>query len=90
MVRRTPAPAPSDFTVHIPDEINERLDRCRDSVGIAMRARLQTVALAASKSPVEPRLGTPLRFYVAENVRIDYKVDTEALQVSVVSLRTDH
>jgi len=90
MVRRTSAPVPSDFTVHIPAEINERLDRCRDSVGIAMRARLQNVAAAAGKTPAASRLGTPMRFYVAENVRIDYTVDTEAQTVSVIGLRTDH
>jgi hypothetical protein len=55
-----------------------------------MRARLQTVAVAAGKNPPASRLGTPMRFYVAENVRIDYTVDTEAQTVSVLALRTDH
>jgi len=91
MVRRTtPVLVPSDFTVHIPAEIEERLDKCRDSVGVAMRARLQTVAVAAGKSPVAPQLGTPMRFYVAENVRIDYTVDVEAQTVSVLGLRAEH
>ncbi len=90
MVRKSPVPVPSDYTVHIPAEINERLERCRDSVGVALRARLQTVAVAAGNSSAASRQGTPMRFYVSENVRMEYKVDAEAQTVSVVGLRTDH
>ncbi len=90
MVRKAPAVASSEFTIHIPTELEERLDKCRDSVGVAMRARLQTVADAAAKVPEAPQMGNPLRFYVAENVRMDYKVDPQAQTVSVLGLRTEN
>jgi hypothetical protein len=88
MVRRTPVLVPSEFTVLIPAEIEERLDQCRDSVGEAMRARLKTVAASAGKNPALTPAGPPQRFYVAENMRIDYQIDNEKQTVSVLGLRT--
>ena len=84
--RKSAAP---DYAVSMPAELKLRLDACRDSARDAIQQRLQQVASSASAMAAPPRLGSSYRFYIAENVRVAYQVDSDARTVTVLELRAE-
>ena len=80
----------TEYGLHISDEIEKRVLRCRASVRDAIRTRLRQIAIGAGKArrrvkalaPGEP----PLRFYVYEGYRIAYQLDAASRRVVVLDL----
>ena len=82
-----------EYTLHIPDEIERQLDRCRIPLRDSIRKRLDEIVKDASSRPVKgkPSLlkGPPQRFYVFEGYRVSYQVNQVTRRVVVVKLRAE-
>jgi mRNA-degrading endonuclease RelE of RelBE toxin-antitoxin system len=85
-----PTPPRAVYALRFSSETERRFLRCRASVRSAIRERLESIALAATKpgrrakqpGPNEP----PLRFYVYEGYRVVYQVDQATRRVIVLDL----
>jgi mRNA-degrading endonuclease RelE of RelBE toxin-antitoxin system len=91
---RGPLAAPTGYGLHIPDEIERRLRRCRSSIRQAIRTRLQTIAAAETAKRAGHRRkaqlsGPPLRFYSSESYRVSYEIDRHRRKVVVLDLRKE-
>jgi hypothetical protein len=85
---------PRDYQLHIPEEIERRLRRCRSSIRQAIHSRLAKIAKAeATKLPLHRRRlvppNPPLRFYASESYRISYHIDRLRRTVVVLALRKE-
>jgi hypothetical protein len=80
----------TEYGLHISDELEKRILRCRVSVRDAIRKRLREIAVGAGKArarakalaPKEP----PLRFYVNEEHRVVYQLDTSSRRVVLLDI----
>ncbi len=80
----------SEYGLHIPDELAQRMLRCRAPVRDAIRERLRQIAIGAGKArqrvkAVAPR-EPPLRFYVYEGYKIAYQLDAADRRVVVLDI----
>jgi hypothetical protein len=86
---RTKAVTP-EYGLHISDEIEKRMRRCRAPMRAAIRKRLGEIAASAGKGgrrvKVSARKEPALRFYVYEGYRIAYQLDPARRQVVVLDL----
>jgi mRNA-degrading endonuclease RelE of RelBE toxin-antitoxin system len=81
------------YTLHIPDEIERQLGRCRVLLRDSIRRRLDEIVKEASSrevkgKPVVP-MGPAQRFYVFEGYRVFYQVDPVTHRVVVIKLRAE-
>jgi mRNA-degrading endonuclease RelE of RelBE toxin-antitoxin system len=80
----------AEYALKFSKETERRLLRCRAAVRVAIRGRLESIALAAAKpsrrskqaGPNEP----PMRFYVYEGYRVVYQVDEATRRIIVLDL----
>jgi mRNA-degrading endonuclease RelE of RelBE toxin-antitoxin system len=81
------------YTLHIPDEIERQLGRCRVPLRDSIRRRLDEIVKDASSRVIKakPSLpkGPPQRFYVFEGYRVFYQVNPITRRVVVVRLRAE-
>lgn len=80
------------LTLHMPEEIERQLGRCRASFQEKIRRKLQEIVdagivPASSRKPAGPTSGPPLRFYVSEGYQVSYRVNPINRTVSVLKLR---
>jgi len=80
----------TEYGLHISDEVEKRILRCRTSVPDAIRERLRQIAIGAGNArqrvkAVVPRQ-PPLRFYVYEGYRIVYQLDADSRRVVVLNI----
>jgi hypothetical protein len=85
---------PRDYLLHIPEEIERRLRRCRLSIRQAIHARLVKIAKVETKGHSARRarpatLGPALRFYASESYRVSYNVDRKRRRVVVLAFREE-
>lgn len=83
----------AQYTLHIPDEIERQLQRCRASLRESIRRRLDEIVKGASvrglRSKPAPPKAPPLRFYVYEGYRISYEVNPITRRVVVTTLHPE-
>jgi len=88
----------SEYTLRIPQAIEDRLLQCTGSMRAAINARLLEITRSASASArrgpaaaARPRApqGPPLRFYVFEGYRVFYRLDSGKRTVVVLDLRPE-
>ena len=91
--RRRAAMAMKRYTLHMKEELERQLERCRSSIRQSITKKLQEIVmLAESRAPSgpEPSRGEPpLRFYVFEGYRISYEINPRTRRVVVLELRTE-
>jgi mRNA-degrading endonuclease RelE of RelBE toxin-antitoxin system len=80
----------TEYGLHVSDELEKRMLRCRASVRVAIRERLRQIALGAGKGRRRVRTPAsnepPLRFYVYEGYRIVYQLDAGKRRVVVLNI----
>jgi mRNA-degrading endonuclease RelE of RelBE toxin-antitoxin system len=81
-----------EYTLHLKEDVERQLARCRSSLRRSIEKKLQGIVTAAEgvalgRSPT--RNGPPLRFYVFEGYRVSYEVDAETRRVIVLELRAE-
>jgi len=78
------------YGLHLSDELEKRMLRCRAPVRDAIRGRLREIATGAAKGPQRVKAAAvkvpPLRFYVYEGFRIAYRLDAESRRVVVLDI----
>jgi mRNA-degrading endonuclease RelE of RelBE toxin-antitoxin system len=83
----------NQYTLHIPDEIERQLSRCRVVLRESIRSRLDQIVKDASSRVVKGKPAAPKgpaqRFYVFEGYRVSYQVDPITHRVVVVKLRAE-
>ena len=81
------------YTLHIPDEIERQLGRCRVPLRQSIRRRLDEIVKEASARDVSRKAsvpkGPPQRFYVSEGYRVSYQVNPITHRVVVIKLRAE-
>jgi mRNA-degrading endonuclease RelE of RelBE toxin-antitoxin system len=83
-----------EYGFHISAEIEKRMRRCRAPIRVAIRKRLDEIAISAAtlagkggrRAKASARKGPALRFYVYEGYRIAYQLDPESRKVVVLDL----
>jgi hypothetical protein len=80
----------SEYGLHIPDELEKRMLRCRAPVRDAIRKRLRDIAIGAGKNRQRVKTAAarepPLRFYVYEGYKIAYQLDAADRRVIVLDI----
>ena len=78
------------YGLHLSDELEKRMLRCRAPVRDAIRGRLREIATGAGEAPRRGKAAAvrepPLRFYVYEGLRIGYRLDAESRRVVVLDI----
>jgi mRNA-degrading endonuclease RelE of RelBE toxin-antitoxin system len=80
----------TEYGLHISDELEKRMLRCRTPVREAIRERLRQIAIGAGKARRRGKTVAlkepPLRFYVYEGYRIAYQLDAASRRVVVIDI----
>ncbi len=86
--------ATKEYALHIPDDVERQLRKCRAPIRESIRKRLKEITVAASATLLAGRRlvsakGPPLRFYVFEGYRVFYQVNPSNRRVLVLKIQTE-
>jgi mRNA-degrading endonuclease RelE of RelBE toxin-antitoxin system len=80
----------TEYGLHISDDIEKQIRRCRAPVRAAIKRHLREIAAGAGKARSGAKAPTlkepPLRFYVYEGHRIAYQLDSASRRVVVTDI----